>query len=173
MGWRDVRGKYTLKLSSAVKPQEFGCKSWLKKLMQAGLAAFKSLSCSAQVQLSGRDRPRAASMDRARASSQSLCWIPARHRRLQAPRAKSCLCSVSWEEQGWHCGTKAPRACHSSIQATLPPHTCACSTRILLLAPAQEEQREPSMPHLIHPKVRLGVNGLRTAHSSAASVLRG
>lgn len=172
MGWRDVRGKYTLKLSSAVKLQEFGCKSWLKKLMQAGLAAFKSLSCSAQVQLSGRDRPRAASTARACASSQSLCRIPARHRRLQAPCAKSCLHSVSWEELGWHCGTKAPRVCHSSIQATLPPHTRACSTRILP-SPALEEQGEPSIPLLFHPKVGLGVNGLRTAQSSAASVPRG
>lgn len=57
MGWRDARGKYTLKLSSAVKPREFGCKSWLKKLMQAGLAAFKSLSCSAQVQLLRQGSP--------------------------------------------------------------------------------------------------------------------
>lgn len=142
MGWRDVRGKYTLKLSSAVKPREFGCKSCLKKLMQAGLAAFKSLSCSAQVQLSGRDHPRAAGTDRARASGQSLCRIPARHWSLQALCAKSCLCSVSKEEQGWHCGTEAPRVCHSSIQATLPPHTCACSTRILRLLPKRSRESQ-------------------------------
>lgn len=149
MGWRDARGKYTLKLSSAVKLREFGCKSWLKKLMQAGLAAFKSLSCSAQVQLSGRDCLRAASTDRARASGQSLCRIPTRHRHLQAPCAKSCLHLVSWEELGWHCGTKAPQVCHSSIQATLPPHTHACKhTYPLCSCPrgAGRAKYSPSLP---------------------------
>lgn len=61
------------------------------------------------------------------ARGQILHGIPARYR-LPAPPgegAKLCLRSASWEERGWRCGTAAPRAPRSSIQATLPPRTHA------------------------------------------------
>lgn len=136
MGWRDARGKYTLKLSSAVKPREFGCKSWLKKLMQAGLAAFKSLSCSAQVQLSGRDRLRAASMDRA------LCQqsepVPDPHKASASPGTACQIVPVLGElgraglalrdqsspglSQQYPSNTSTP---HMRLQHTHPP-PCSC-----------------------------------------------
>lgn len=100
---------------NGVWPQVLGKK---KKLMQAALAAFNSpaaFSCSGAALRQGSPKGSGHGQTEPVRDPSEAFVSP----------STACQIVPVLGELGWHCRTEAPQACHSSIQATLPPRTHA------------------------------------------------
>lgn len=164
MRWNGEKSEKNIPSSSPLlsnSEMQFGHKCQKKELMQAALTAFKSLlqHSAAQVQLSGRDHPRAAGTDRAMQHPGKAL----------APPSAACQTMPALGELG-EAGLalrdrSSPGLSQQYPSNTSTLHTHACSTHIPLLP---KGSRERQVFPLLHPKAALGVDGLRTAHGSTA-----